>query len=379
MRIGITCYPTYGGSGVVATELGQELAARGHDVHFISYAPPIRMNLSDPHIFFHEVEVASYPLFDHPPYALALATKMLEVFESEALDLLHVHYAIPHSVSALLARSMAIPRRLPFITTLHGTDITLVGSNRSYLPITKFSIEQSDGVTVISRYLLNQTVKEFDIKRPIEVIPNFVNCDLYTRQPNLAQRAKWAPAGEPILMHLSNFRPVKRVTDCVEIFAQVRAKMPAKLVLIGDGPERGAAEYLVRRKKLQKDVHFLGKQDQVYRLLSDADLFLLPSQLESFGLAALEAMACEVPVIATNVGGIPEVIEHNVDGFLVEPGDLTGASKFAMDLLSRADRGREMGELARMNAKKKFCANDVIPSYERYYQRVLSETRAASA
>jgi N-acetyl-alpha-D-glucosaminyl L-malate synthase BshA len=379
MRIGITCYPTYGGSGVVATELGQELAARGHDVHFISYAPPIRMNPNDPHIIFHEVEVASYPLFDHPPYALALATKMLEVFEAEALDLLHVHYAIPHSVSALLARSMAAPRRLPFITTLHGTDITLVGSNRSYLPITKFSIEQSDGVTAISRYLLNQTLKEFDIKRAIEVIPNFVNCDLYTRQPNLAQRAKWAPVGEPILMHLSNFRPVKRVTDTVEIFAQVRAKMPAKLVLIGDGPDRGAAEYLVRKKKLQKDVHFLGKQDQVYRLLSEADLFLLPSELESFGLAALEAMACEVPVIATNVGGVPEVVEHNVDGFLVEPGDVAGAAKYAIELLSRADRGREMGELARANAKKKFCANDVIPVYERYYQRVLSDTRAASA
>src|ERR1041384_6114460 len=377
MRIGITCYPTYGGSGVVATELGQELAARGHDVHFISYAPPIRMNLADPHIFFHEVEVTSYPLFDHPPYALALATKMLEVFESEALDILHVHYAIPHSVSALLARSMAVPRRLPFVTTLHGTDITLVGSNRSYLPITRFSIEQSDGVTAISKYLLTQTLKEFDIKRPIEVIPNFVNCDLYTRGDSSALRAQWAPNNEPILMHLSNFRPVKRITDAVEIFALVRPKMPAKLVLIGDGPDRGAAEYLVRKKKLQKDVHFLGKQDQVYRLLSEADLFLLPSQLESFGLAALRSMACEVPVIATNVGGIPEVIEHNVDGFLVEPGDVGGAAKYAIDLLSRADRGREMGELARASAKRKFCANDVIPAYERYYQRVLSETRAA--
>src|SRR5882724_1746291 len=320
MRIGITCYPTYGGSGVVATELGMELAARGHDIHFISYAPPIRMNPNDPRIHFHEVEVASYPLFDHPPYTLALATKMLEVFESESLDLLHVHYAIPHSVSALLARSMAAPRRLPFITTLHGTDITLVGSNRSYLPITKFSIEQSDGVTAISSYLQKQTIKEFDVKHPIEVIPNFVNCDLYTRKPDESLRARWAPGGEPIVMHLSNFRPVKRVTDAVEIFAQVRAKMPAKLVLIGDGPERGAAEYLVRKKKLQKDVHFLGKQDQVYRLLSDADLFLLPSQLESFGLAALEAMACEVPVIATNVGGVPEMIEHGVDGYLVQPG-----------------------------------------------------------
>jgi L-malate glycosyltransferase len=276
MRIGITCYPTYGGSGVVATELGMELAARNHEVHFISYAPPIRMNPNDPHIHFHEVEVASYPLFDHPPYTLALATKMLEVFETQSLDLLHVHYAIPHSVSAMLARSMAAPLRLPFITTLHGTDITLVGSNRSYLPITKFSIEQSDGVTTISRYLLNQTIKEFDIKRPMEVIPNFVNCELYTRTENPELRAKWAPDGEPILMHLSNFRPVKRLTDVVEIFALVRAKMPAKLVLIGDGPDRGSAEYLVRKKKLQKDVLFLGKQDQVYEKLSLADLFVMP-------------------------------------------------------------------------------------------------------
>jgi len=374
MRIGITCYPTYGGSGVVATELGMELAARNHDVHFISYAPPIRMNPNDPHIFFHEVEVASYPLFDHPPYTLALATKMLEVFESQSLDLLHVHYAIPHSVSALLARSMAEPRRLPFITTLHGTDITLVGSNRSYLPITRFSIEQSDGVTTISRYLLNQTIKDFDIKRPMEVIPNFVNCDLYSRTENPELRAKYAPNGEPVLMHLSNFRPVKRLTDVVEIFAIVRAKMPAKLVLIGDGPDRGSAEFLVRKKKLQKDVLFLGKQDQVYEKLSLADLFLMPSELESFGLAALEAMACEVPVIATNVGGVPEVIEHGVDGYLVEPGDVAAAAKFAIDILSRADRGREMGKIARINAKKKFCANDVIPQYEDYYRKVLAET-----
>lgn len=379
MRIGITCYPTYGGSGVVATELGQELAARGHDIHFISYAPPIRMNTADPHIHFHEVEVASYPLFDHPPYTLALATKMLEVFEAESLDVLHVHYAIPHSVSAMLARSMAAPRRLPFVTTLHGTDITLVGSNRSYLPITKFSIEKSDGVTAISDYLLQQTLKEFDIKRPIEVIPNFVNCDLYTRTPNEAQRAQWAPNGEPIIMHLSNFRPVKRITDAVEIFAIVRAKMPAKLVLIGDGPDRGAAEYLVRKKRLQKDVFFLGKQNAVYEKLSSADLFLLPSQLESFGLAALEAMACEVPVVATNVGGIPEVVTNGVDGFLVDPGDVKTAGQYALDILSRADRGREMGHLARKNAKSRFCANDVIPQYERYYQRVLAETRAASA
>src|ERR1700741_872336 len=242
MKIGITCYPTYGGSGVVATELGIELAARGHEIHFISYAMPIRLNTPHENIYFHEVEVTSYPLFDHPPYTLALSTKMYEVAEAEGLDLLHVHYAIPHSVSALLARLMAAPRRLPFITTLHGTDITLVGNDRSFLPITKFSIEQSDGVTAISHYLKVRTNEEFDIKRPIEVIPNFVNCDLYCRKPDPALRAEWAPAGEPILMHLSNFRPVKRITDVVEIFATVREKMRAKLILIGDGPDRGAAE-----------------------------------------------------------------------------------------------------------------------------------------
>lgn len=379
MRIGITCYPTYGGSGVVATELGMELAARGHEVHFISYAPPIRMNLSDPRIHFHEVEVTSYPLFDHPPYTLTLATKMLEVFEAESLDLLHVHYAIPHSVSALLARSMAAPRRLPFVTTLHGTDITLVGSNRSFLPITRFSIEQSDGVTAISQYLLNQTLKEFEIKRTIDVIPNFVNCDLYSRAADKGLRAQWAPNGEPILMHLSNFRPVKRVPDAVEIFALVRAKMPAKLVLIGDGPDRGAAEYLVRKNRLQKDVFFLGKQNAVHEKLAAADLFLLPSQLESFGLAALEAMACEVPVIATNAGGVPEVVEHGLDGFLVPPGDVQGAARHAIEILSRSDRGREMGKTARIHAKKKFCSNDVIPQYERYYELVLESASAARA
>src|SRR5260370_26364902 len=231
-----------------------ELGARGHDVHFISYAPPIRMNRNDERTHFHEVEVVSYPLFDHPPCTLALAPKMLEVFESESLDLLHVHCAIPHSVSAMLARSMAAPRRLPFVTTLHGTDIPLVGSNRSYLPITRFSIEQSDGVTAISRYLLNQTLKEFDIKRPIEIIPNFVNCDLYNRTADKGLAAQWAPNGEPILMHLSNFRPAKRLTDAVEIFGIVRAKMPAKLVLIGDGPDHRPPESLVRKKKTQQHI-----------------------------------------------------------------------------------------------------------------------------
>jgi len=379
MRIGITGYPTYGGSGVVATELGQELAARGHDVHFITYAPPIRMNLNDPRIHFHEAAVVSYPLFDHSPYTLSLAVKMLEVFEAESLDILHVHYAIPHSVSALLARQMAAPRRLPFITTLHGTDITLVGNNPNFLPITRYSIEQSDGVTSISHYLYRRTVAEFGIKRPIEVIPNFVNCDLYCRHSNPQLRAEWAPDGEPILMHLSNFRPVKRILDAIEIFALVREKMPAKLVMIGDGPDRVPAEELARTRGLEKDVLFLGKQNGIREKLGQADLFLLPSRLESFGLAALEAMACEVPVIATNVGGIPEVIEHGVDGYLVEPGDVQQAAKYAIDLLSRADRGREMGKLARIHARKNYCANDVIPMYERYYEQVLAGALVARA
>src|ERR1700688_2771772 len=282
MKIGITCYPTYGGSGVVATELGMELAARGHDVQFISYAPPIRLTDINDRIQCHEVEISSYPLFDHAPYALSLAVKMMQVAEAEGLDLLHVHYAIPHSVSALLARQMAAPRSLPFITTLHGTDITLVGSDRSYLPITRFSIEQSDGVTSISNYLRERTIREFEIKRPIEVIPNFVNCDQYMRCEDQSARQQWAEHNEPILMHLSNFRPVKRITDVVEIFALVREKIPAKLVMMGDGPDRGAAEYIVRKKSLSKDVFFMGKQDNVHEKLGLADLFLLPSEEESF-------------------------------------------------------------------------------------------------
>lgn len=371
MRIGITCYPTYGGSGVVATELGIELAARGHEVHFISYAMPIRLANSSERIQFHEVEVTTYPLFDHPPYTLALATKMFEVAEEASLDLLHVHYAIPHSVSALLARMMTGPKRLPFITTLHGTDITLVGNDRSYLPITRFSIEQSDGVTCISRYLRDRTIHEFEIRNPIEVIPNFVNCDLYKRAEDETLKMKWAPRDEPILMHLSNFRPVKRITDAIEIFSLVRHQIPSKLVMMGDGPDRGAAEYLVRKKKLQKDVFFLGKQDRVQEKLGLADLFLLPSDLESFGLAALEAMACEVPVIATNAGGMPEVVTHGVDGYLVEPRDVESAAKFALEILTRPDRGRSMGVQARIDARLKYCSNDVIPQYEKYYRQVL--------
>ncbi len=274
---------------------------------------------------------------------------------------------------------MAAPRSLPFITTLHGTDITLVGSDRSYLPITRFSIEQSDGVTAISNYLRDRTIREFEIHRPIEVIPNFVNCDLYKRSEDQSLRARWTRNGEPVLMHLSNFRPVKRITDVIEIFALIREKIPAKLVMIGDGPDHGAAEYLVRKKKLAKDVFFLGKQDRVHEILGVGDLFLLPSDSESFGLAALEAMACEMPVLATNVGGLPEVVSHGADGYLFEPRDVETAAKYALDVLTRSDRGRAMGEMARVNARRRYCSNDIIPRYEAYYETVLKSASTPAA
>src|SRR3990170_6552592 len=322
MKIGITCYPTYGGSGVVGTELGIELAERGHEIHFIASASPIRLRKPNSRITFHEVEAVDYPLFEHPPYALALATKMLDVAESADLDLLHVHYAIPHSVSAFLARSMLAPRKLPFITTLHGTDITIVGIDSSYLGITRFSIAQSDAVTAISRYLQEKTLAEFEIQANIEVIYNFVNCDNYKRVPDPEYRSHFAPDGEKILAHLSNFRAVKRVMDVVEIFARVLEKVPAKLLMIGDGPDRAAAEHLAHKRGVQDHTFFLGKQENVEQILGIADVLLLPSEMESFGLAALEAMACEVPPIASRVGGGPELVTHGVDGYLAEAGDV---------------------------------------------------------
>ncbi len=376
MKIGITCYPTYGGSGVVATELGIELAQRGHEVHFITYSQPIRLTTPQPNIHFHEVSVSQYPLFDYPPYDLALATRMAEVAEIYDLDLLHVHYAIPHSVSALLARQMLaserFARKLPFVTTLHGTDITLVGLDPSYLPITRFSIEESNGVTAISNYLRQKTQQEFDIRKPIEVIYNFVNCDLYKPQrKNSALRAEYAEPDEKVLVHLSNFRPVKRLHDVMEIFDRVQQKIGAKLLLIGDGPDRPAAEWLARKKGILERVHFLGKQDNVREKLAIADLMLMPSELESFGLAALEAMACEVPAIATRVGGVPEVIEDGKTGILAEVGDVESMARWAVELLSDPNRLTEMGKLARYEAQSRFCSTRIIPEYERFYTRVL--------
>jgi L-malate glycosyltransferase len=380
MKIGITCYPTYGGSGVVATELGLELAQRGHEIHFISYAQPIRLRGAEPNIHYHEVEVSRYPLFDYPPYDLALATRMAEVAQLYDLDLLHVHYAIPHSVSAMLARQMlaAGPRaqRLPFVTTLHGTDITLVGLDRSYLSITRYSIEQSDGVTAISNYLRERTQRVFDVKNRIEVIYNSVNCDVYSRNSEIAPqlRAEYAPNNERILVHLSNFRPVKRLTDVIEIFDRVRKQMPARLLLIGDGPDRSVAEWLAVQKGIHGDVLFLGKQDQIQEKLAIADIMLMPSELESFGLAALEAMACEVVPISTRAGGVPEVIDQGKTGYLADVGDVETMARYAIELLGNEQRLREMGKAARAVAIERFNASKIVQQYEDFYRRVLERS-----
>jgi N-acetyl-alpha-D-glucosaminyl L-malate synthase BshA len=382
-KIGITCYPTYGGSGVVATELGIELAARGHEVHFITSSPPFRLNGRETNIHFHEVNPYSYPLFEHPPYDLALATRMAEVAEFYSLDLLHVHYAIPHSISALLARQMletqheALRRRyLPFITTLHGTDITLVGVDRSYLPITRFGIDQSDGVTAISSHLRERTREAFDIQGEIEVIRNFVNCDVYVRVPEkvAAMRPRFAAKDEKLLVHLSNFRPVKRILDVVETFARVAKALPARLMMIGDGPDRSAAEHLALRLGVADRIHFLGKQDNVNELLPLADLMLMPSEMESFGLAALEAMACSVPTIATRVGGVPELIDDGVNGLLFPLGDVDAMAAAAVDLLSDPPCLAAMALAARRNASERFCSTRIIPLYEQYYERVLARS-----
>jgi N-acetyl-alpha-D-glucosaminyl L-malate synthase BshA len=378
MKIGITCYPTYGGSGVVATELGIELAARGHQVHFITSSQPFRLTGREANIHFHEVSVSTYPLFEYPPYDLALATRMAEVAEFYSLDLLHVHYAIPHSVSALLARQMLASRghHLPFITTLHGTDITLVGLDRSYLPITRFAIEQSDGVTSISSYLRDRTREAFNVSSEIEVIRNFVNCDLYVRNPELVatMRPRFAEPNERLLVHLSNFRPVKRVQDVIEVFARVAKTIPARLLLIGDGPDRSIAEYLAREHNVQDRINFIGKQDNVEELLPLADLMLLPSEMESFGLAALEAMACSVPTIGTRVGGVSELIQDGHNGLLFNVGDVEAMSKAAIELLNDQPRLEAMSKAGRKTAQDHFCASRVIPLYEEYYERVIART-----
>lgn len=375
MRIGITCYPTYGGSGIVATELGMELAQRGHEVHFISYANPIRLDPGTPGIHYHEVEVSTYPLFQYPPYSLALASRMAEVAELHALDLLHVHYAIPHSISALLAQQMTTNRRLPFITTLHGTDITLVGTDRSYFPITKFSIEQSDGVTTISEYMRKRTVEFFGVRKPIEVIHNFVNCSLY--RPDEEARSQ----GRKRILHISNFRPVKRVLDCIRAFAKVRNHVDAELIMAGDGPDRGPAEHLARELRVEEHVQFLGKQNHMERLIPRMHALHLPSEMEAFGLAALEAMACGVPPVATLTGGVPDLITHGVDGFMEPVGDVDAQAGRLVELLTNEDLHGQIARAARSTAETRFCTDLIIPQYERYYERNCSlegTPRAAS-
>jgi N-acetyl-alpha-D-glucosaminyl L-malate synthase BshA len=372
MKIGITCYPTYGGSGVVATELGKELAGRGHDVHFISYALPIRLTMNE-RIFFHEVEVLTYPLFEYPPYDLVLATKMAEVMTRYDLDILHVHYAIPHSISAYLAKKMLTDRVVPFVTTLHGTDITLVGNDRSYLPITRFGIEQSDAVTAVSEYLRRRTIEEFQVQRPVTVVPNFVDCDVYDRATDKSLRRKFANDDEGILIHISNFRPVKRVEDVIAIFAEVRKKQKARLLMVGDGPERPKAEWLANTHGIAKDVLFVGKQNEMNRLLSVSDILLLPSELESFGLVALEAMACEVPVIATQVGGIPEVVSHGVDGFLYRVGDVSSMAEGCLAILNDPQLSSNMGKAAREHARNDFCASKIVVQYEDLYRHTIQQ------
>ncbi|MGE5569263.1 MAG: N-acetyl-alpha-D-glucosaminyl L-malate synthase BshA [Rhodospirillales bacterium] len=379
MRIGITCYPTYGGSGIVATELGLELANRGHEVHFISYANPIRLDPGIPRIHYHEVEVSTYPLFQYPPYSLALASRMAEVALRYSLDLLHVHYAIPHSISAMLARQMLARkrRRLPFITTLHGTDITLVGADRSYFPITKFSIEESNGITAISDHLRATTVEFFGVENEIRVIKNFVNCETYRPDPERRGSSGLAPRGEKVLIHISNFRPVKRVLDCIRILSEVRRHTPAHLLMVGDGPDCSPAENLARELGVEEHVTFMGKQSHVERLLPLADVLLLPSEMESFGLAALEGMACGVPPVATRVGGLPEVVSDGEDGFLENVGDTTAQAARVVELLTDSALYERMSRAARRKAETQYCASLIIPQYESYYEEVCSRLAGA--
>jgi len=373
MNIGITVYPTYGGSGIVGSELGKELAERGHTVHFISSSLPTRLTQLSERVRFHKVEMMSYPLFEHQPYTLALASMMAKVAETENLDLLHVHYAIPHSISAILARESLKPQRyLPVITTLHGTDITLVGADRSYLPITRYGIAQSDGVTAISHYLKDVTKKTFQFD-DIEVIPNFVCKSEYARHPVEELRAALAPQGEPLLVHVSNLRPVKRPVDCVEILDRVlKMGIRTRLVMVGDGSERPRAEQRANDLGIADQVVFVGEQPNIVEYLSAGDVLLLPSEQESFGLAALEAMACEVPVVASRVGGVPEVVTDGETGFLSEVGDVEKMAEDAARLLRDEELRRAMGRRARESALSSYRTDVVIPRYIQFYERILA-------
>ena len=371
MKVGIVCYPTYGGSGVIATELGKALAARGHQIHFISYAIPMRLDEYLGNVFFHEVEMTSYPVFEFPLYTPALASKIVEVARFEKLDLVHAHYDIPHAISAFLARQI-LNNGLRIITTLHGTDITLVGLEPSYLPVMKFSIEQSDGVTAVSRFLREKTTTNYGIDKEIMVIPNFVDTRKYKRISCEEIRAKFAPKQEKVLVHISNFRMVKRVPDVVRIFNEVRKKVASKLIFVGDGPDRSACELLVRELALQEHVKFLGKQSELVPILSSADLMLMPSQSESFGLSALEAMACEVPVVSSSVGGLPELQVHGETGFIAEIGDIDRMARYAVELLTNDQKHALFSAAARKRAVNFFDIDKIVNQYEGYYEQCLA-------
>jgi len=370
MRIGIVCYPTFGGSGVLATELGKALADKGHSVHFITYQQPVRLNVFSANIYYHEVRVPTYPLFDYPPYEIALASTMVDVINNHKLDLLHVHYAIPHASAAYMAKQIVQKKgkKIPFITTLHGTDITLVGRDKTYEPVVTFSINESDAITAVSRNLRDETYKSFDIEKEIEVIYNFVDVKRFSKKPIDAFRKVIAPNGEKILVHASNFRKIKRVNDVIKIFTQVREQLPAKLLMIGDGPERPAMEILAKESGVQDDVRFVGKQEQMEEILLVSDLFLLPSEYESFGLAALEAMAAKVPVISSNAGGLPEININGETGYSANVGDVTAMSNYAIDLLGDEELFLKLKEGAYKQALRHDITN-IVPKYEKLYSR----------
>jgi L-malate glycosyltransferase len=373
IKIGIVCYPTFGGSGVVATELGKALAKEGHNIHFITYSQPSRLDFLNENLFYHEVNMNSYPLFEHSPYELALASKMVSVVQNEKLDLLHVHYAIPHASAAYMAKQILKTQgiHIPVVTTLHGTDITLVGKDPSYEPVVTFSINQSDGVTAVSEDLKRETYASFKITNEIQVIPNFIDLEKFKKQKKDHFKKAICPNDEALLVHTSNFRKVKRVNDVIRIFANVRKEIPAKLLMIGDGPERPRAEGLCRQLEIADDVRFLGKQEAVEEVLSVADLFVMPSEKESFGLAALEAMACEVPVISSNTGGLPELNIDGVTGFMSPVGDVEGMTKNALFVLDKDNLPRFKANA--LQRAKEFDISRILPVYEAYYQQILDK------
>lgn len=378
MKIGIVCYPTFGGSGVVATELGKALAAHGHEVHFITYNQPARLDFFSANLFYHEVSISKYPLFDFPPYELALSSKLVDVVRFENLDLLHVHYAIPHASAAFMAKQIlkTYGINIPVITTLHGTDITLVGKDPSYNPVVTFSINQSDGVTAVSENLKKDTLAHFNISKEIKVIPNFIDLSRFSLKPRDHFKRAIAPEEERIIIHTSNFRKVKRTADVIRIFKKINEKIPSKLLMVGDGPERANNERICRELEICHDVRFLGKQDAIEEILSVSDLFLMPSESESFGLAALEAMACKVPVVATNVGGLPELVTQGESGFMSNLGDIDDMAKNAMYILEDCTRLEEFKERALQRAKE-FELSLILPIYENYYEEVVESTKNA--